>query len=85
MLRNRSTPLKLEKRYLLLLFSLLCARCVDNNDVVAGNDARSHVWTVCGGSDAIVPSYGPIVIILLLGFRGGSKEGNQNIGGGEVI
>ncbi len=70
MLRNRPTPLKLEKRYLFLLFSLLCAQRVDNNNVVAGNDARSHVWTVCGSSDAIVPSYGPIVIILLLGFRG---------------
>jgi len=40
--------------------------------VVAGDDARSHIiWTVCGGSDAIVPSYGPIVIVLSLGFRGG--------------
>ncbi len=36
----------------------MCARCVDNNDVVAGDDARSHVWTICGSSDAIVPSYG---------------------------
>jgi hypothetical protein len=72
MLRNRSTPLKKEKRYLLLLFSLLCAQRVDNNDVVAGNDACSHVWTICGGSDAIVLSYGPIVIVLSLGFRGGS-------------
>jgi hypothetical protein len=71
MLRNRSTPLKLEKRYLLLLFSLLCARHVNNDNVVAGKDAHSHVWTVCGGSDAIVPSYGPIIIVLLLGFRGG--------------
>jgi hypothetical protein len=70
MLRNRSTPTKLEKRCLLLLFSLLCARRVDNDDVVAGNDARSHVWTICGSSDAIVPSYGPIVIVLFLGFRG---------------
>jgi hypothetical protein len=64
--------LKLEKRYLLLFFLLFCARRVDNDDVVAGDDARSHVWSVCGGSDAIVPSYGPIVIVLLLGFRGGS-------------
>jgi hypothetical protein len=53
--------------------------------VVAGDDAHSHVWTVCGGSDAIVPSYGPIVIVLLLGFRGGGYEGNQNMGGVEVI
>jgi hypothetical protein len=65
-------PLKLEKRYLSLLFSLLCARHVDNEDVVAGADAHSHVWTACSGFDAIVPSYGPIVIVLLLGFRGGS-------------
>ncbi len=57
--------------HLLLLFSLLCAQCVDNNDVVAGDDARSHVWTVCGDSDAIVLSYGSIVIVLSLGFRGG--------------
>jgi hypothetical protein len=61
MLRNRSTPLKLEKK----------AQRVNNDDVVAGEDARSHVWTVCGGSDAIVPSYGPIVTVLLLGFCGG--------------
>ncbi len=40
--------------------------------VFAGDDARSHVWTVWVGSDAIVPSYGPIVIVLLLGFCGGS-------------
>jgi hypothetical protein len=71
MLGNRSTPLKLEKRYLSLLFSLFCARRVNNEDVVAGDDARSHVWTVCDGSDAIGLSYGPIVIVLLLGFRGG--------------
>jgi hypothetical protein len=71
MLRNRSMPLKLEKKYLLLLFSLLCAQRVNNNNVVAGNDARSHVWTICGGLDAIVPSYGLIVIFLFLGFRGG--------------
>jgi hypothetical protein len=53
--------------------------------VVAGDDARSHIWTVCGNSDAIVPSYGPIFIVLLLGFRGGGQEGNQNLGGTEVI
>jgi hypothetical protein len=44
---------------------------MDNNSVFEGNDARSHLWTVCGGSDAIVLSYGPIVIVLLLGFCGG--------------
>jgi hypothetical protein len=84
MLRNMSTSLKLEK-YLLLLFPLSCARCINNNDVVAGNNAHSHIWTICGSSDAIVLSYGPIVIILLLGFCGGSEEGNQNLGGAEVI
>ena len=66
MLHNRSTPLKLEKKI------LLCAQRVDNDDVVAGEDARSHEWTICGGSDAIVLSYGPIVILLLLGFHSGS-------------
>jgi hypothetical protein len=72
MLRNRSTLSKLEKRYLLLLFSLLCAQRVDEDDVFVGNNARSHVWNVRGGSDAIVPSFGPIVILLSLGFSGGS-------------
>jgi hypothetical protein len=61
---------KLEKRYLLLLFSLLCAQHINGDNVVAGDDAHSHVWTVYGGSNAIVPSYGPIVIVLLLGFCG---------------
>ena len=63
MLRNRSTSLKLEKQYLLLLISLLCARRINGNDAVAGDDARSHVWAVSGGSDAIGPSYGPIDIV----------------------
>jgi hypothetical protein len=85
MLRNRSTSLKLEKKYLLLLFPQSCARCINNNDVVAGNNAHSPIWTICGGSDAIVLSYGPIVIILLLGFCGGGEEGNQNLGSAEVI
>ena len=51
MLQNRSTSLKLEKQYLLLLISLLCARHVAGDDAVAGYDARSHIWAVSGGSD----------------------------------
>jgi hypothetical protein len=53
--------------------------------VVTDEDARSQVWTICGSSDAIVLSYGPIVIVLSLGFCGGGYEGNQNMGGAEVI
>jgi hypothetical protein len=40
--------------------SLLCARRVNGDYAVAGNDARSRVWAVSGGSDTIGPSYGPI-------------------------
>ena len=69
MLGNGSTLLKLEKQYLLLLIRLLCARRIDDNDAVAGDNPRSPVWTVCGSSDAIGPSYGLIGIVLLLGFR----------------
>jgi len=62
MLRNRFTLLKLEKQYLLLLILLLCARRVNGNDAVAGDDARSRVWAVSGGSNAIGLFYGPIAI-----------------------
>ena len=46
---------------------------------------RSCVLTICGSSNAIGPSYGPIGIILLLGFRGGGGKGNRNMGGVEAI
>jgi hypothetical protein len=75
-LRPYSRP---QKQYLLLLVRLLCAGCIDNNNAVAGNNPCSFVWTVCGGSGAMGPSYGPIGIVLLLGFCGGSEEGNQNM------
>jgi len=53
--------LKLEKTILVTIN--LCARLVDDDDAVAGDDARSYVWAVSGGSDAIGPSYGPIDIV----------------------
>jgi hypothetical protein len=68
--------LKLEKIYLLLLISLICAQRVNDDDVVAGDNACSCVWTLCGSSNAIGPSYGPIGIVLLLGFRGSGLESN---------
>ncbi len=72
MLHNRSTLLKLENKiFITIIFTVICARRINEDNVVAGNNARSHVWTVYGGSDAIVPSYGPILIFLLLGFHGG--------------
>jgi hypothetical protein len=58
------TLLKLERKYLLLLISLLCVRRIDHDNVVADNNAHSRVWAVGGGSGAIGSSYGPIGIVL---------------------
>jgi len=41
----------LKKQYLLLLILLLCPRHFDGDDAVAGNDARSHIWAISGGSN----------------------------------
>ncbi len=78
MLHNRSTLLKLTI-YLLLCILLLCVQPVDKVDVVAGNDACSHVWAVWGSSDAIGLSYGPIAIVLLPGSSSGGMEGSQKL------
>ena len=56
---------------------------VSMTNEVAGDNHRSREWT--SGSDAIGPSYGPIGIVLSLGFRGGSREGRRNMGGAEAI
>jgi hypothetical protein len=53
--------------------------------VVAGNGARSRIWAISGGTDAIGLSYGPISIVLQLCFHGGSKEVSQNMGNTEAI
>jgi hypothetical protein len=71
--------------YLLLLIWLLCARCLDGDNAVAGDDAHSHIWAVSGSSDAIDPPYGLIDIVRLLGYRGGNGEGSRNMGDAEAI
>ncbi len=70
---------KLKKINSLLIFSLLCAKHIDDDDMVVGDNVRSRVWAVCGGSNAIGLSYGQIGIVLLLGFRDGIKECNQTL------
>jgi hypothetical protein len=77
--------LKLEKMDVSLFISQLCAQHVEDDDVVAGNDARSRIWAVCGGSIPTGLSYGPIRTVLLLGFCGSGKEGSQNMGSMEAI
>ncbi len=56
-----------------------------DDDVVVGNKACSCIWAICGSSNAIGSSYGPIDIVQLLSFPGGGQEGSQNTGGAEVI
>ncbi len=67
------------------LICLWCARCIDNNNIVAGKNTCSRIWAISGSSDALVLFYGPIGIVLYLGFHGGGKEGSQNMGGREAI
>jgi hypothetical protein len=43
------------------------------------------MWAVFGSYNSIGLSYGPIGIILLLGFCGGGKKGSQNMGVMEAI
>jgi hypothetical protein len=42
-----------------------------DDDVVVGNKACSCIWAICGSSNAIGSSYGPIDIVQLLSFPGG--------------
>ena len=51
----------------------------------ADDDARSHIWAVSGGSNTIGLSYGPIGIVMSLGFGGRGEKGSQNVGGAAVI
>ena len=77
--------LKLEKLSLLLLIRLvLYTQRVNDDDAVAGNEARSFVWGTSGGFDAIASSYEPIGSIPWLGSGGGGEEGSQNMGGAEA-
>ncbi len=85
MLHNRSMLLKLEKQYLLLLIWILCAWRVNDNNVVASNDARSRIWAISSSFDTIGLSYGPTGIVRYLGSRSGSKEGSWDMSGMEAI
>ena len=51
----------------------------------ADNDAHSCVWAVSGGSDTMGLSYGPIGIVVSLGFGGHGEGGSRNVGGAAAI
>ncbi len=53
--------------------------------MVAGNNACSQVWVICGGFNTIGFFYGPIGIALLLCLCSGGEEVSQNMGDQEAF